>query len=97
MKAYFVATIRNIYTNSTRVVGFFDSLEQARNCVESNCGDIYEEGYYNYAVIEELESGIYPACQNPIFYEWFGDKKTGGYREVSKPKEFEGFIGFTIS
>jgi hypothetical protein len=96
MKVYFVATIRNIYTESTRVVGYFKTLEEAKTCVETNSGDIYENGYYKYAVIEDLKPGLYPQCQNPIFYEWFGDNDTGSYKEVSKPKDFESFIGFTI-
>ncbi len=96
MKVYFVATIRNINlegTMGTRTVGYFETLEEARKCVEENWGDIYEEGYYKYAVIEDVEPGIYMSAEsNPIFFKW----KDGKYQEIERPVELKGFFGFTI-
>lgn len=96
MKVYFVATIRNIDiegTTGTRVVGYYEDLETARKCVEENWGDIYEDGYYKYAVIEDVEPGLYRSCDStPIFFKW----EDGGYEEIDKPTELKGFFGFTI-
>ena len=96
MKVYFVATIRNIDiegTMGTRVVGYFEDLETAKKCVEENWGDIYENGYYKYAVIEDVEPGLYMSAEaTPIFYKW----KDGKYQEIEKPSELKGIVGFTI-
>ena len=96
MKVYFVATIRDIDvegTMGTRTVGYFEDLETAEKCVKENWEDIYEAGYYKYAVIEDVEPGLYQSCEStPIFFKW----KDGSYQEIDKPKELEPFVGFTI-
>ena len=96
MKAYFIATIRNIDIEGaigTRVVGYYEDLETARKCVEENWGDIYEDGYYKYAVIEDVEPGLYQSCEStPIFFEW----KDDGFKEIDRPVELKGFFGLTI-
>lgn len=93
---YFVATIRNIDvegTLGTRVVGYFTTPEEAKQCVEENWGDIYEDGYYKYAVIEDVEPGLYTSCEStPIFYKWID----GRYQQIERPVELKGFFGFTI-
>ena len=58
--------------------------------------NIYEDGYYKYAVIEALEPGLYPICLTPIFYKWEGDSKTGGYKRIKRPAATKNFGGFTI-
>ena len=96
MKVYFVATIRNIDiegTMGTRTVGYFEDLETARKCIEENWGDIYEDGYYKYAVIEDVEPGLYQSCEStPIFFKWIDGK----YQEIERPVELEHTFGFTI-
>ena len=96
MKVYFIATIRNIDiegTAGTRVVGYYEDLETARKAVEENWGDLYEDGYYKYAVIEDVEPGLYRSDEaHPIFFKW----EDGGFNEIDKPVELNGFFGFTI-
>ncbi len=100
MKVYFVATIRNIDiegTTGSRTVGYFLTKEEAIKCVEENWCDLYEAGYYKYAVIEDVEPGLYTSYNSkPIFFKWSGDIKTGHYKKISKPKELEHIFGFTI-
>ncbi len=105
MKYYFIATYQNIKKDrlglfdnggSYRVVGFFEDFATAEKCVLENWGDIYENGYYKYAVIEALEPGLYSTCLTPIFYKWEGDPKTGGYKRIKRPAITKGLTGFTI-
>lgn len=100
VKLYFIATIRNIDfkgTIGTRTVGYFEDLETAKKCVEENWGDIYEDGYYKYAVIEDVEPGLYQSAEStPIFFKWEGSIKDGKYQEIERPIELKGFFGFTI-
>ena len=98
-KIYFVATFRD-YDNSPiycglkggRTVGYFETLEEAKRCVEENWGDIYEDGYYKYAVIEGAEPGLYPTCLDTKFYKW----KDGSYKRIRRPKKLKNICNFTI-
>lgn len=70
-----VTTVRdpikcNHPTGYPRTVGWFSQYETAHDCVSENWGDIYEEGYYRFAVIEEFPSGIYQHRINEWWYEW---------------------------
>lgn len=76
-----------------RTVGYYPTLEEAREAVETNACDIYEAGYYPYAMIEDVKPGLYgSADSHPIFFEW----KIDGYKEVERPKEFDHLAGFTM-
>ena len=96
MKIYLVATIRDIDvegTRGSRTVGYFETPEDARKCIEENWGDIYENGYYKYAVIEDAEPGLYSTAESsPIFFKW----KDGGFKEIERPVELQHIFGFTI-
>ena len=105
MKVYFIATANDIkkdelgwldWGKSHRVVGFYTDLETAKQAVEKNCCDLYENGYYKYAIIEEREDGLYSYCENPLFYKWEGTIKDGGYKPIDRPEATNGFCGFTI-
>ena len=60
----------------SRCVGYYHEFDVAEWAVVNNNGDIYENGYYPYAVIEQVEPGIYPtgAIKHRHFYEWKDDK-----------------------
>ena len=51
-----------------RAPGYFRKLEEAFECISRNRGDIFEDGYYNYAVIERIGQGLYPQVQE---IQWF--------------------------
>lgn len=96
-KFYFVATIRKVDEfEVSRVVGYFRTLQEAKDCVTKNSGNIYKDGYYPYAVIEGVEPGLYPATLDSIWYKWEGDFKTGSYKAIEKPLELKSIINFTI-
>lgn len=104
-KVYFISTYRDIKPDklgyvdnggADRVVGYFFSFEEAEEAVLNNWGDLYEDGYYEYAVIEGLEDGLYSVDLHPQFYKWEGDKETGGYKKIERPEFTKRFTGFTI-
>ena len=105
MKLYFVVTIEDAETKANpmnhvsdkRTVGYFLDLETAKKCIEENWCDLYENGYYKYAVIEDVEPGLYSSMHSkPIFYKWHGDVKTGGYKRTRRPKDWKHTWGFAI-
>lgn len=67
---YFVTTFSNLGKSdlgywdlgSVRTVGFFNSLDDARETVINNHGDICET-IYDYAVIEGVGEGLYPLLE----------------------------------
>ena len=99
-KIYIVATFRGYDTEGTygtRVVGWFPTKKDAVRCVTENWGDIYEDKYYPFAVIEDVMPGLYQTCEStPIFFKWEGSIKEGRYKKMKKPAELNHFFGFTI-
>jgi hypothetical protein len=52
----------------TRIWGFYKNLTKAKKCVVENWTDIYENGYYNYALINAFAEGV---CVTPLKQHWF--------------------------
>ena len=105
MKLYFVATIKDIDTKTNsfdntpdkRVVGYFLNLETAKKSIEENWCDLYEDGLYKYAVIEDVKPGLYQSVNSkPIFYKWVGDVDSGGYKRIKRPKSLKNIWGVAI-
>lgn len=78
---------------STRLVGFFTTLNRAKVSVEHNCGDIWE-GCYDYAIIEKVEEGLYGTTHERWFYKY--NKAADGYVRIEEPEGFKHFCGFGI-
>ena len=51
-----------------RAPGYFRKLDEAFECISRNRGDIFEDGFYNYAVITFIEEGLYA---NSVEQQWF--------------------------
>lgn len=79
------------YELGTRVVGYFHKLETAKEAVESNACDIYEEGYYPFCVIESTFEGFY-GFGDEYWYQWID----GGYKPIDKPESLRHVCGFGI-
>lgn len=96
VKNYFITTlyIKNNEIIRGRCVGYFSDLNDAIDAVKSNVGDIYEEGYYNYCVIEEIPEGIYQYDFKPKWFKW--DKSVEGYVEFEEHNKIDYEIGFAI-
>lgn len=92
---YFVTTVSE--KNGTRCVGYFTDKDTAIEIVENNIGDIYEEGYYPYAVIENIPEGLYQYDQNPLWFTYID--KTNKYQISSPPlfiRKEHHMVGFGI-
>jgi hypothetical protein len=77
-----------------RTVGWFKTEEEAKEIVENNCGDIYECGYYQYAVVEEYESGLYIMSYEKQWYRW--NKEQEKYEPIRKPSKFNRICNYAI-
>jgi len=105
MKIYTVTTLHLEYEPHrdetllvrTRCVGFYPGIEDAVNCILENWGDIYENGHYNHAVIEEVKPGIYAYPRLEWWYKWDKNEESPGYYLIpKKPKSLENSVGFGI-
>jgi len=66
-----------------RAPGYFRKLDEAFDCISRNRGDIFEDGYYNYAVIEQIGQGLYPNIRE---IQWFFyNRGDGSILTVERP------------
>lgn len=98
-RIFTVTTIRRVDPNSgigfgARTVGWYKKYKKAEECVLKNFGDIYECGYYPYAVIEEVEEGLYPYNENTWWFAWDQDKKA--YLPIEKPEKLKNICNYSI-
>lgn len=77
----------------TSIMGYFQDKNRAFEAVIHNEEDIWET-CYNYAIIEEVEEGIYP----PTFERWFFKFNTEAkeYELIQEPKFLHRFRGLII-
>ena len=70
VKMYFITTLRVLdkVIDDYRTVGYFSSYRDAYDRVINNTCDIFEDGFYNYAVITFIEEGLYA---NSVEQQWF--------------------------
>lgn len=105
MKLYALTTVRekealNRYrkpymADDSRCIGIYTELEIANEAVLENYGDMYEEGYYPWAIIEALESdSVYgiPDKIEQYWFEWLVEKE--GYQAIETPERFKQTIMF---
>ena len=82
--------------------GYYSDFEKAKKIVLENLTDIYENGSYNLAVIENLDEGSLFATEEL----WFSAKplkNEEGYidaydvKEIDKPERFANFCGWALA
>ena len=93
MKTIFTVTALQPPYN-TRVVGWFLTLEDAKNSVINNHCDIWEYSYMH-AVIEEVRWGFYPCPPDKTYWFRF-NKKLGKYEEITQPSFYKNITNFGI-
>lgn len=104
---FFVTTLKILADKieRQRTVGFFDLLEEAQTCIKENYGDLWEIGWYDMAVIEKLEAGLYPFAETKDEHWYavdFDMARMGdpGYAHhviaVNKPTMLEGICSFAL-
>ena len=82
---YFITTVRVIdgKIDDKRPVGYFIDYHEAKIRVEGNSCDMFEAGYYKYAVILKITEGIYPHQEEVQWFEYC--KITDNVVEIKKP------------
>ena len=77
----------------SRLVGFYKTLEKAKQCVEEDWPHFDECGYYNYIVIEGLNEGCYPGLgDNETWYRHDWDNRK--WVPCEKPNCFKSMVNF---
>lgn len=81
-----------IFLSSRRCVGYFDTEEEAVQCVLENWHDIWE-CIYVYAVIEPQGPGLHPCdgIDRERFFWW-----NSGYMEINRPHWAENVCNWGI-
>lgn len=91
---FFITTIRvcGDEIDDSRTVGYYKKYDKALSTVVYNICDIFENGYYQYALISRLSEGLYPT---PIFKKYF--KYTNGHvEEIAQSEEFNKNMPYII-
>ena len=79
---------------------FYYSLQEAIETIENNVTDIFEDGYYNYGIVEKYYPGAmfgeaFVTDNDYHFGIWFEyDHKEGKAHKVNCPKQFERICDF---
>ena len=95
MPIYTVTTLRGALAAGNRAIGYFETFKEAEEVVINNELDICEEGYYHYAVIEEVHPGIYTVPRTEIWYKW--NREKGQYENIiEKPDRFKQICGWSL-
>ena len=99
MKIYLITMFEDLsseercFRKPSRAVGFYRSLHEAEIAIINNYGDI-RECLYDYAVLEEIEEGLYPLSLNRKVYKF--NEKTGKYHPIPEPGYLKHIYGMTI-
>lgn len=71
-----------------RTVGVYKSEEDARRVLTSNWGGLSEDGYYEFAIIEELPFGLYPIPTWKAIFKFVDGTREEGWQlceEIPEP------------
>lgn len=88
---YFISTLGK---GGIRLVGYFETFDKAEEIIVNNQDDIYECGYYEYAIIQNIPSGLYKYDLQPVWYQW---NDINGYTKIDTiPQQYKNQCGFGI-
>lgn len=94
---WFITTIRlskdNVHISDIRHWGYFSSKEECIKILHKNITDLHEY-YYNYAVIEKIDSGLYSFPTEREFFEY--KKELSGFFEIKEPLWARNYSNFFI-
>ncbi len=95
---YFVITVNfdreYRYMERERVVGFYDKQIKASTRILENACDIFEDGYYQYAVIQYIEEGLYPNTKVIQWYKY--DRITREVKPCRAPKTIKPYNVYVV-
>lgn len=102
-KIYTILTMTNLeqgehkFLNfgSERLVGWYSDKNDAFDAVMENACDI-NETCYDYALIEEIEEGLYRSAISGSRWFFKYNRDTRGYEQIEEPDFVKSYCGFTI-
>lgn len=80
----------------TRTWGWFKTLSDAEASIFSNATDMYEMGYYNTVVLEEMLDGAIATANSEHWYNCAYTPEDDSYRvtRIAKPECLCNIVGF---
>ena len=85
-------------SRSTTLAGLFKEKEEAISIIVNNVCDLAEDGYYPYALVEQVNYGLYgigAASPLHVWYRW--DSVAEKYLEIDKrPDDLAVIVQFTL-
>jgi len=78
----------------TRVWGWFRDKRRAMASVMCNSTDMFEEGYYTYAVVEGVTSGLIPYAKQIQWFKYDHKKKT--VTKIEKPAFSKSIVNYSM-
>lgn len=81
-----------------RCWGWYKNEEDAEACIKENWTDIYEMGYYNFAIIEPFTEGPCGYCRETRYFtvDYLQNDKYD-VKEIERPRLFKHLIGFSYA
>ena len=80
---------------SERLVGYYADKQHAIEAVKNNNADI-NETCYDYALVEEVEEGLYQPANSDKRWLFKFNRDTKLYEPIEEPDWLHEFSGFTI-
>lgn len=80
-------------TGYDRTFGYVETFEIAESCLNKNMYDMHE-CLYDYAVVEEIGSGIHPDVRHRWFFKWDNSKE--GFYIIKEPEEFKHYCNIAL-
>lgn len=82
--------------SDNRTWGWYSKFEDAEYTVINNETDMFEDGWYKYAVIEKVPFGLLPENETMGWYEVNYVKKKAEVKKIKCPTRFDRCIGFSM-
>lgn len=82
----------------SRCWGWFPTFKEAEQCIMENWCDIYEYGYYNVALIEEVPAGVpgIPPVEHWYAVDFDGENDKYVIEKIDKPEKLSGIRCFSF-
>jgi hypothetical protein len=95
MNVFLIATLHQ-GEKRRRTWGWYSDFAYVEKVVLENQGDIFERGYYDLAVIEEMPEGALAVAENTWWYRATYSKDKIKVEKIQQPAEFAGNFNFTV-
>ena len=93
---YFITIVKmreNNEIDEAKTIGYVSEISEADRCVRENVSDMFLGGQYQYAIICEVGTGIFPEIRNMQWYDYTIDEDY--WINIKKCNTPEGLEEFT--